>query len=123
MAPTYVQTTLGFSLSSLLLIFGVAKSDALRDVRGAAGRLPIKRALVALGGASYSIYLMHFSCVTLLVKVAKKTGFHAGSAFAVPIYLAIAVSALLGAALFYPLVEKPLGSAATSAWRRLAKTA
>lgn len=93
-----------YGIASALLIVGLAGLD----IRAHTQKIRIGRTLAALswlGAASYSIYLMHFSVCTILVKLLRKSGFYSG---VLPQDLLFVIIVLLGTALsaiFYPLIE------------------
>jgi exopolysaccharide production protein ExoZ len=69
------------------------------------GRIHVPPALVQLGGASYAIYLVHFSIITLLATVLVRVP-------AVPrndaVYLAVAAFAVTVGLAFHRLVDQPI---------------
>ena len=93
-----------FGLPSALLIYGAANLP---------WRWP--RALVYLGDASYSLYLIHGTAISVLLKLAawvggiRLVGGPSGQ-------LAIYVATLFGAALFHRVVEAPLLAACRRRW-------
>ena len=95
-----------FGLPSALLVYG-----------GAALRWRWPRWLVFLGDASYSLYLIHGTLISMLLKLAAWAGWltlAAGPAGQLAIYAAT----LGGAALFHRLVEAPLLAACRRRWLR-----
>jgi exopolysaccharide production protein ExoZ len=97
------------SLAALpdFLVFGVSAaviviSLALLDIQR---RFKVPRILVMLGGASYSIYLVHFSTISLLAAFMTKGG-------RVPmnnaVFLAVALVGLFFGILFHHWIDRPL---------------
>jgi len=78
------------------------------------GRLPIAKALVYLGGASYAIYLVHFSVTTLIVALLVKLAL-------VPLNGAmltlVALAAVLAGIGFHEWIDQPIQRRLRRAWR------
>jgi peptidoglycan/LPS O-acetylase OafA/YrhL len=96
-----------------VLAFGVSSALVVYAAAGLSGRGP--RVLVFLGDASYSIYLLHATAISVLLKLA--TGFGVAPQLAHPLGgIAILLIALAGCCAFYVGVERPL-LAACRRWR------
>ncbi len=80
------------------------------------GRLPLlaSRPLTALGGISYTLYLLHQNLGYVIIRKLEGIGCNAHVAVAVAI-----AAALLAAALVTRFVERPAQAAIKSAWARL----
>lgn len=99
-ADTSGQMIALFSIASGLLILGAARLDRDQKLRP-------PRFLLALGAASYSIYLVHYPVVALCCKALTALN----ARVAIPPVLAMllaAIVALLAGFLFHRLIEKPL---------------
>jgi peptidoglycan/LPS O-acetylase OafA/YrhL len=87
-----------FGVSAALIVIGLAVIDIQR-------RYAVPRALVVLGGASYPIYLVHFSTISLLAALLTKGG-------RVPmndgVFLAVALVGILFGLLFHRWIDRPL---------------
>jgi exopolysaccharide production protein ExoZ len=68
------------------------------------GRMRVPAWLVSIGDASYSIYLVHFSVITLLAIAMVDTGMRVGESGA----LAIAAAAVAAGMIFHALVDRPV---------------
>ncbi len=63
--------------------------------------------LMYLGAASYSMYLIHYLFISLLLRVVIKTNLFHSSFFSYAMFI-VALVSIAGGCLFYSLVEKPL---------------
>lgn len=96
-----------YGFASMLLITGLAKMDISFKLHDS-NRSRTLNFLSWLGAASYSLYLMHYSLVTILVKTIKKFGLlSVGIPIDIMFIVIVIISTTIGAA-FYPLIEKPL---------------
>ncbi|QGZ42608.1 peptidoglycan/LPS O-acetylase OafA/YrhL [Pseudoduganella flava] len=94
--PGYLLMMGGFAL----LLAGAAKRER-------AGRVRVPRWLVAIGNASYSLYLIHEHVAGVLLKVAMRSGLYQ---YAGPhaTYLVVVAGTTLGGITAYRLIERPL---------------
>jgi exopolysaccharide production protein ExoZ len=99
-AETSGQLIALYTIASVLLILGAARLDGDQRMRP-------PRFLLALGAASYSIYLVHWPVVSLFCKVFTALNAHVAIAPLLAMIL-IAIVALISGFVFHRLVEKPL---------------
>ncbi len=93
-------------LRTVLYGLGAAAMVTSLVVLERAGRLRVPRAFVFLGDASYAIYLVHITAMTLTVKVLLAAG---GDRLGVPLTAAVVLSgALVAGSLAHVLLERPL---------------
>lgn len=71
------------------------------------GRLTVPRSLVFMGDASYSIYLVHFTAMSVVAKVALVIMAHLAVPHAVT-YFVLAICSITAGVLFHMVVEVPL---------------
>jgi peptidoglycan/LPS O-acetylase OafA/YrhL len=102
-AETSGQLIALFSIASVLLILGAARLDGDHELQP-------PRFLLALGAASYSIYLVHYPVVSFCCKVLIALNAHVAIAPLLAMVLT-AIVALLSGFAFHRLVEKPLVAA------------
>lgn len=88
----------------LLLYLGAGCAMLGGTVLERAGRLRVPRPLVALGEASYSVYLVHFGIITLLISALSRSGIAIGWVEAVT----CGVFGLIGGEIFHLTVDMPL---------------
>jgi exopolysaccharide production protein ExoZ len=100
-APTALEAVpdfLVFGVSAALIVVSLAVIDTQR-------RYTVPRALVFLGGASYSIYLVHFSTISLLAAFLTRGD-------RVPlndaVFLAVALVGIVFGLLFHQGIDRPL---------------
>lgn len=86
------------ALGAGAIILGLASSEQ-------AGRFRVPSFLVALGGASYSIYLVHFSTITLLA--ASLNRLHSNIPVSAATFLTIAAYGVSTGLVFDRFVDKP----------------
>lgn len=97
-SPLPVPAVAVYGIGGGLIILTMALLDL-------SGRLPRWRLLVYLGDASYSIYLVHFSVITLLSGALLRVGtVPMGTA----VYLAVATAGVLAGIAFHRLVDQPI---------------
>lgn len=101
-------TTAGWDLVSVLLL-GLASSLVIYGLACAerSGRIAAPRWLVWLGGASYSIYLIHLPALSVLAKVWAAAGLRHVLPGKITALLFVGVAAATGC-LFHVAVERPL---------------
>ena len=91
-----------FGLPSLILVAAVVLARP-------GGSRPLPRALVFLGDASYSLYLVHFLALTATRLVAKRFGFTPTSVFEEALFIAASTAAAIVAAIVsYLAFERPV---------------
>lgn len=93
--------TLGYGLGAAAMIFALASIETSRPV------FRVRRPFVLFGAASYSIYLIHFTVVVALVKVAHAAGL-TGRPELLPVFLAIMTIAVLVGVFTYLAAERRL---------------
>lgn len=91
----------------LLMMGGFAVLLAGLVKREAAGKVRVPGWLVAVGNASYSLYLIHEHVATLLLKIAIRTGVYAQVGAQVTYLLVLAGTTCVGVAA-YRVIEGPL---------------
>lgn len=102
---THPLTDLFWTVGFTLLILSAARPNAENDGPGL-GRLLRWRPLVALGTASYSVYLVHeFVLETLIDAFHARIDLHPGGLFLLPIFVAVTLAVC---AVYFRAVEKPL---------------
>lgn len=100
--PSLIDRRLIYGLLSTLIIFGFVA----RDLKSPAS---YPRALMLLGDASYSLYLIHYPLIVLLFKLATGLGLtRAGTTGAAFTYASTLVLCIAAAVLVHRYVEKPL---------------
>lgn len=97
---------LAFGLPSTLLVYGAASL-----------RVRWPHALVYLGDASYSLYLVHATAISILLKLAGSLGWLPAVA-SVAGNLALYAATLAGATLFHRWIEAPLLAVCRRRWLR-----
>jgi peptidoglycan/LPS O-acetylase OafA/YrhL len=95
-----IHPIFAYSIPSALIILGAASIDLYRRVR-------LHPTLLCLGEASYSIYLIHYPCLSLLLKVAFAAHLERLVGSTITLVL-IAVIAVGIGSLTYRYIEKPL---------------
>ena len=99
---------LAYALGSALAIYGLATLDRQRHARGQPeGQGRVAGPLVAVGGASYSLYLLHVLVVLVAAELLKRTR----PFLDVPLeisYLFVVGGTVIFAVVFSRLVERPL---------------
>jgi exopolysaccharide production protein ExoZ len=99
--PTALQALpdfLVFGLSAALIVISLAVIDIQR-------RYTAPRVLVLLGGASYSIYLVHFSTISLLAAFLTRGN---RTAMNDAVFLAVALVGIFVGLLFHQGIDRPL---------------
>ena len=91
---------LAYGLASAVLIVGIAQAER-------AGHLHIGRALILLGAASYSIYLVHLPLLGYVARVLAMAGLMTRLPGWCIMAIAVALAVVAGIA-FHLLVERPL---------------
>jgi len=91
---------LGFGLASALGLFAMVSAER-------AGQLRVPRWLVLFGGASYALYLTHYSLLSLLAKLMVKAGLRDRIPAEVAFFVMVLVVVALGYG-FHRLVERPM---------------
>jgi len=95
------QPILAYGIASAVMVLGFVKAEDY-------GKLKIKQDwAVSLGDASYALYLIHYPVVSILCRLAVRSGLHGavGAAVAAPVIVTACVAASIG---FNRLVERPL---------------
>jgi peptidoglycan/LPS O-acetylase OafA/YrhL len=69
-----------------------------------AGRIKVAGVLVFLGGASYSIYLVHFSVVSLLIRLVVRRGMPIDD----PLCVGVAAIGIFVGIIFHVFIDKPI---------------
>ncbi len=91
---------MGYMLGGALVVAGVVEAER-------SNRLSVPGWLTYLGGASYSIYLVHFPALSLLAKLATMSGLDAWLPGQV-LFFSIVLGALAVSWVFHRLVEQPM---------------
>ena len=104
--PKLMWLSICYGLASAIIL-----SAAIEIERS--GRLRVPRAMVILGNASYSIYLVHFPALSVLAKIFLLANAHG---LAIPhriTFILLFVASATAGLLFYLIIEKPLLAALT----------
>lgn len=90
---------LAFGLSALVGILGIVEWERSRGLR-------VGKPLLALGAASYAIYLVHGVTLSATIHILTKSGF--GTAPLPLVLLILATAGVVAGLLYHALVERPL---------------
>ena len=95
-----VSREIAFGIPSLMVVYGLLSLDQYTELRW-------PRWLVAIGDASYSIYLCHIFVLSACVLIWKKSGLHNDLSLIVALVIMFILSIFSGFA-SYRYVERPL---------------
>lgn len=105
--PVTYATTLPYGLAASGIVIGAVYCER-------AGCLRVPRWAIFLGGASYSIYLLHYPLISVLLKLLNRLD-RDGDGWAALVFLALSLASIAAGCLYHVLVERRL----TAASRRL----
>lgn len=91
---------ISYAFSSCLIIFGLASGEL-------EGRFKCAKFFTFLGGASYSVYLIHFLALSFFIKVVMWLGFEKWFSLGIVFWILVCLATSVGM-LFYLLIERPL---------------
>jgi exopolysaccharide production protein ExoZ len=92
---------LAWGIPATLLILGLVSLERNKDIK-------INKTLVYIGDASYSIYLLHVTCILISEKISIRLSFYEHELLINIVAVITAVGSIIIGLLFYRFVEKPL---------------
>jgi len=98
--PVTFTSTISYGLAASAILVGAVYCERARCLR-------IPRLAVILGGASYSIYLIHYPLISVLSKLLHSFGMFEASS-AAPVLLELSLSCVAVGCLYHTLVERRL---------------
>jgi peptidoglycan/LPS O-acetylase OafA/YrhL len=98
--PVTYGTTIPYGIAASGILVGAVWCER-------AGCLRIPRWAIFLGGASYSIYLLHYPLISVLLKLHDRLGVN-GEGWAVPVFLALCLASVAAGCLYHVLIERRL---------------
>jgi len=89
-----------YGMASMMIVVGAVFAERM-------GLLRTPGALLALGNASYAIYLVHFQVIAVFAGVLRKVGLNLPQ-WITPLGIAVAAAAILAGYFYHSFIERPL---------------